>query len=155
MDSTSNTIQVRPNRIAFIQASWHRDIVDQCKDSFLIEIAKLCNLSVDVIVVPGAFEIPLQAKRLAKTGQYAAVVAAGLVTDSGIYRHEFVAQSVVSALMQVQLETDVPVFSVVLTPHQFHSSDEHHTFFKEHFVIKGAEAASACATILQLDGNLA
>ncbi len=141
MDSTSNTTQVRPNRIAFIQASWHRDIVDQCKDSFF--------------VVPGAFEIPLQAKRLAKTGQYAAIIGAGLVTDSGIYRHEFVAQSVVSALMQVQLETDVPVFSVVLTPHQFHSSDEHHTFFKEHFVIKGAEAASACATILQLDGNLA
>jgi len=155
MVSTSNTKQDRPNRIAFIQASWHRDIVDQCKDSFLIEIAKLCDLAVDVIVVPGAFEIPLQAKLLAKTGKYAAVVAAGLVTDSGIYRHEFVAQSVVSGLMQVQLETEVPVFSVVLTPHQFHNCNEHNTFFNEHFVVKGAEAASACASILKLNDNLA
>ncbi len=102
MVSTSNTKQDSPKRIAFIQASWHRDIVDQCKKSFLIEIAKLCDHAVDVIVVPGAFEIPLQAKLLAKTGQYAAVIAAGLVTDSGIYRHEFVAQSVVSGLMQVR-----------------------------------------------------
>ncbi len=155
MVSTSNTKQDRPNRIAFIQASWHRDIVDQCKDSFLIEIAKLCDYAVDVIVVPGAFEIPLQAKLLAKTGKYAAVVAAGLVTDSGIYRHEFVAQSVVSGLMQVQLETEIPVFSVVLTPHQFHNCSEHNTFFLEHFVVKGAEAASACASILQLNDNLA
>jgi len=155
MVSTSNTKQDSPKRIAFIQASWHRDIVDQCKKSFLIEIAKLCDHAVDVIVVPGAFEIPLQAKLLAKTGQYAAVIAAGLVTDSGIYRHEFVAQSVVSGLMQVQLETEVPVFSVVLTPHQFHNCSEHNTFFNEHFVVKGAEAASACASILKLNDNLA
>jgi 6,7-dimethyl-8-ribityllumazine synthase len=65
--------------------------------------------------------MPLHAKLLAKSGRYAGIVAAALVVDGGIYRHEFVAQSVVSGLMQVQLETEVPVFSVSLTPHHFHA----------------------------------
>ena len=70
------------------------------------------------------------------------------MVDGGIYRHEFVAQSVVSGLMQVQLETEVPVFSVSLTPHHFHAGSEHHTFFYEHFVHKGQEAARTCADTL-------
>ncbi|GFM72036.1 6,7-dimethyl-8-ribityllumazine synthase [Pseudomonas cichorii] len=103
---------------------------------------------IDFFEVGGAFEIPLHAKLLANTGRYAGIIAAGLVVDGGIYRHEFVAQSVVSALMQVQLETEVPVFSVVLTPHHFHAGEEHHKFFFEHFVHKGEEAAKTCADTL-------
>ncbi len=72
-----------------------------------------------------------------------------LVVYGGIYRHEFVAQSVVSGLMQVQLETEVPVFSVSLTPHHFHAGSEHHAFFHDHFVHKGQEAARTCADTLQ------
>ena len=70
------------------------------------------------------------------------------MVDGGIYRHEFVAQSVISGLMQVQLETEVPVFSVVLTPHHFHAGEEHQKFFFEHFVHKGQEAAKTCADTL-------
>ena len=139
-----------PHYIAFIRACWHSDIVDQCQQSFLKEMAKHSAYEIDVIEVPGAFEIPLRSKLLAKSGNYAAIVAAALVVDGGIYRHEFVAQSVLSGLMQVQLETEVPVFSAVLTPHHFHDSDEHKTFFREHFVVKGREVASACVSILQL-----
>lgn len=107
---------------------------------------------IDLYEVTGAFEIPLQAKLLANSGRYASVVAAGLVVDGGIYRHEFVAQAVISGLMQVQLETEVPVISAVLTPHHFHSHAEHENFFREHFVAKGKEAARACAqTMRQLD----
>ena len=54
--------------------------------------------------------------------------------------------------MQVQLETDVPVFSAVLTPHHFHEHGEHKRFFAEHFSTKGVEVARAClATIASLD----
>jgi len=68
--------------------------------------------------------------------------------DGGIYRHEFVAQSVVSGLMQVQLETEVPVFSVVVAPFNNNAGSEHQTFFYEHFVHKGQEAARTCADTL-------
>lgn len=137
-------------RIAFIQASWHKEIVDQCRIAFTEEIGKL-GVPVDQIdffALPGAFEIPLHAKLLAKTGKYAGIVASGLVVDGGIYRHDFVAQSVISALMQVQLDTEVPVFSAVLTPHHFHSHSEHQQYFHEHFLVKGREAAQACATTI-------
>ncbi len=99
--------------------------------------------SLEFFEVPGAFEIPLHARRLAQTGRYDGIVAAGLVVDGGIYRHDFVATAVIDGLMRVQLDTDVPVFSVVLTPHHFHEHDEHIEYFTRHFVKKGAEAARA------------
>ncbi len=148
--NTQSSDQNLPKRIAFIRAAWHPDIVGECQQSFLKKITSECDYPVDVIEVPGAFEIPLQAKLLAKSGGYLAIVASAFVVDGGIYRHEFVAQSVLNGLMQVQLETEVPVFSAVLTPHQFHEVEEHKKFFKEHFVTKGIEVASACASVLQL-----
>lgn len=138
------------SRIAFVQSSWHRDIVDRCRDAFLSEMEKLGHPRerIDLYEVAGAFEIPLHAKLLARSGRYAAIVGAGFVVNGGIYRHEFVAQAVISGLMQVQLETEVPVLSAVLTPHHFHAHEEHHAFFHEHFVVKGQEAAHACADIV-------
>ncbi len=137
-------------RIAFIQSTWHRALVDQIHQGFLAELEVLGYSPglVDRWELPGAFEIPLHARRLARTGRYAAIVAAGLVVDGGIYRHEFVAETVIRALMQVQLETDVPVFSAVLTPHHFHEHDVHQAFFGDHLLEKGAEAARACASTL-------
>jgi 6,7-dimethyl-8-ribityllumazine synthase len=134
-------------RLAFVQSTWHEDIVDRGRDSFLEEIAILgvAREQIDLFSVPGAFEIPLHAKRLAATGLYAAIVGAGFVVDGGIYRHEFVAEAVINGLMRVQLDTDVPVISMVLTPHHFHEHDEHAGFFAEHFTVKGVEAAHACA----------
>lgn len=71
-------------------------------------------------------------------------MACARVVDGGIYRHEFVADAVVAALMRVQLDTGVPVFSAVLTPKRFHDHAEHQRFFAEHFVTKGGEVALAC-----------
>lgn len=139
------------NRVAFVQACWHREIVDQLRDSFESEFKALNDRRIDFYQVPGAYEIPLYAKALAETGQYAAVIAAGLVVDGGIYRHEFVANTVIDGLMRAQLDTGMPVFSAVLTPHHFHAGNEHQTFFKEHFVLKGKKVAQACAeTLTQL-----
>ena len=134
------------SRIAFVQACWHRSVVESGRDGFLRELERLgvSRDRIDVFEVPGSLEIPLHAKLLAKTGRYAAIVAAGFVVDGGIYRHEFVAQSVIDALMSVQLETEVPVLSMVLTPQRFHEHDDHVAFFTGHMAKKGAEAAIAC-----------
>ncbi|BBK32915.1 6,7-dimethyl-8-ribityllumazine synthase [Stella humosa] len=137
-------------RIAFIQSCWHRDIVDRCRDAFLAAMARAGHPrdAIDLFEVPGAFEIPLQAKLLARTGRYGAIVGAGFVVDGGIYRHEFVAEAVISGLMRVQLDTEVPVLSAVLTPKHFHDHEEHRRFFFDHFVVKGEEVASACVKTL-------
>jgi 6,7-dimethyl-8-ribityllumazine synthase len=141
----------RGKRIAFVQAQWHSDIVHQARDAFLEEMERqgVPRADVDIFDVPGAFEIPLHAKRLARSGRYAGIVGCALVVDGGIYRHEFVASTVVSSLMQVQLETDVPVFSAVLTPHHFHEHVEHRKYFHRHFAVKGTEVAEACVKTLE------
>lgn len=150
-DMTSNFPTSTP-RVAFIRARWHADIVDQAYVGFRDEMTELAGTpQIDVFDVPGAFEMPLLAKRLAKTGRYDAIVATALVVDGGLYRHDFVADAVVSGLMQAQLDTEVPMFSVSLTPHHFQPTEEHVSFFSAHFVKKGAEAAQAVAQVLALD----
>jgi 6,7-dimethyl-8-ribityllumazine synthase len=133
-----------PTRYAFVKANWHAEIVDRALDGFseLIPAAQ-----VDVFDVPGAFELPLLARDLAASGRYAAVVAAALVVDGGIYRHDFVAQAVVDGLMRAGLDTGVPVLSVALTPHQFRESEHHVQIYRTHFIEKGREAARAALMI--------
>lgn len=133
-----------PTRYAFVKANWHSDIVDRALEGF-------CELipasQVDVFDVPGAFEMPLLARDLASTGNYAAVACAALVVDGGIYRHDFVAQAVVDGLMRAGLDSGVPVLSVSLTPHHFQETPHHMAIYSEHFVIKGREAAQAALMI--------
>ena len=139
----------QPFKIAFIKARWHADIVDQALVGFNQRMeADSFDCTVNAYDVPGAFEAPLLAKRLAKT--HDAIVVAALVVDGGIYRHDFVSAAVVNGLMQAQLETDTPMLSVSLTPHHFHAHEEHHAYFREHFLKKGAEAAEAAQMVLNL-----
>ena len=134
-----------PKKIAFIKAHWHAEIVDQAEAGFR---AAWRGVEVETFAVPGAFEMPLLARRLAESGSFAAVVAAALVVDGGIYRHDFVAAAVVDGLMRAQMDSGVPVFSVSLTPHNYQETEAHEAFFREHFAIKGREAAAAVEMVL-------
>jgi 6,7-dimethyl-8-ribityllumazine synthase len=139
-------------RYAFVKAQWHAAIVDQALVGFIELIPRA---DIDVFDVPGAFELPLMARDLARTGRYAAVAAAALVVDGGIYRHDFVAAAVVDGLMRAGLETGVPVLSVSLTPHHFQETAHHVAIFKAHFIEKGREAARAALMIGQTRARLA
>lgn len=135
-------------KFAFIKARWHAEIVDQALVGFTARLAELgIAAEVDTFDVPGAFEMPLLAQKLAESGLYDAIAAAALVVDGGTYRHDFVAQAVVSGLMEASLRTGVPVLSVSLTPHNFQPSKDHRGFFFDHFVKKGREAADAAIQI--------
>lgn len=124
-------------RYAFVKARWHADIVDRAYDGFSETIPAS---QIDVVDVPGAFEMPLMAQTLAKSGKYDAVICAAFVVDGGIYRHDFVATAVVDGLMRVGLDTGVPVLSVSLTPHHYQETDHHNAIYRAHFVEKGREA---------------
>jgi 6,7-dimethyl-8-ribityllumazine synthase len=138
-------------KIAFIQAGWHADIVAEGRKTFIagLEKAGIAKEKVEIFDVPGSLEIPLQAKYLAESGEYAIIIASGFIINGGIYRHDFVASTVIDGMMRVQLDTGVPILSVVLTPHHFHESEPHHRFFFEHFKKKGEEAAEACLKTLE------
>lgn len=139
-------------RYAFIKAQWHADIVDRALDGFLELVP---SAQVDVFDVPGAFEMPLLARDLAQTGRYGAVVCAAFVVDGGIYRHDFVAQAVVDGLMRAGLDSGVPVLSVSLTPHHYQETDHHNAIYREHFVVKGREAAQAALSMTRVRQQIA
>ena len=80
--------------------------------------------------------------------RYDAIVAIGLIVDAGIYRHEFVADAVISGMMRVQLDTGIPIFSCVLTPQQFDESEERIALFRDHLALKGREVGNACLQML-------
>ncbi|WP_300033360.1 6,7-dimethyl-8-ribityllumazine synthase [uncultured Roseobacter sp.] len=139
-------------RFAFVKAQWHADIVDRAYEGFTQIIPAT---QVDTVDVPGAFEMPLMARDLAGTGRYSAIICAAFVVDGGIYRHDFVAQSVVDGLMRAGLDTGVPVLSVSLTPHHYQETEHHNTIYRAHFVTKGKEAAEAALVILKARAVLA
>jgi 6,7-dimethyl-8-ribityllumazine synthase len=139
----------KPQRVAFVQSSWHRDVVMECQTAFLTEAEArhIPRSAIDIFEVPGSFEIPLHVQILARTRRYTAIVAAGLVVDN-----DLVASTVIRALMDVQLRTEVPVFSAVLTPQQFRETEVHYDFLRKRFAVKGVEVAEACAnTLLSLE----
>src|ERR1700759_867274 len=76
----------KPQRIAFVQASWHREVGMECQTALLTEAEArdISRAAIDIFEVPGSFEIPRHAQILAKTRRYPAIVAAGLVVDVGI-----------------------------------------------------------------------
>lgn len=139
-------------RFAFVKANWHSEIVDKALEGFL-ELVPAKD--VDVFDVPGAFELPLMSRDLAASGRYAAVIAAALVVDGGIYRHDFVASAVVDGLMQAGLDTGIPILSVSLTPHHFQNTAHHASIFSAHFVEKGREAARAAQMIVNARRGIA
>ena len=139
-------------RFAFVKAGWHSDIVDRALAGFLELVPRD---DVDVFDVPGAFELPLAARDLARSGRYAAVIAAAFVVDGGIYRHDFVAAAVVHGLMQAGLDGDVPVLSVSLTPHHYQETEHHRGIYTAHFIEKGREAARAALGIVETRRRIA
>lgn len=70
---------------------------------------------IDVAWVPGSFEIPLVARKLAATGRYAAVVCLGCVIRGETGHYDHVAGQAAGGVLQASLATDVPVIFGVLT----------------------------------------
>jgi 6,7-dimethyl-8-ribityllumazine synthase len=71
--------------------------------------------SVDVVWVPGSYEIPLAAKRLALSGRYDAVVCLGAVIRGATAHFDYVANGAASGIASVALETNLPVIFGVIT----------------------------------------
>ena len=71
--------------------------------------------NIDVVWCPGAFEIPLVAKKCAKTGKYAAIITLGAVIKGSTSHYDYVCAEVSKGVASVSLETGVPVIFGVLT----------------------------------------
>ena len=71
--------------------------------------------NIDVVWCPGAFEIPLVAKKCAKTGNYSAIITLGAVIKGSTSHYDYVCAEVSKGVASVSLETGIPVIFGVLT----------------------------------------
>ncbi len=73
------------------------------------------DAGVDTAWVPGAFEMPLVAKKLAQSGRYDAVICVGAVIRGGTPHFDYIASEAAKGIAKVSLDTGVPVIFGVLT----------------------------------------
>ena len=71
--------------------------------------------NIDIVRVPGAFEIPITALKFAQTGKYNAIIALGAVIKGATSHYDYVCAEVSKGIAQVSLQTEVPVIFGVLT----------------------------------------
>ena len=71
--------------------------------------------NIEIVKVPGAFEIPLTAQKFANTGKYNAIIALGTVIKGSTPHFEYVSAEVSKGISQVSLQTGIPVIFGILT----------------------------------------
>ena len=101
-------------RVAVVAASWHTVVMDGLLAGAERALAQHQLTDARVVRVPGTFELPVVASALAQQG-YAAVVALGVVIRGGTPHFDYVCQGVTQGLVQVSIDTGVPVGFGVLT----------------------------------------
>jgi len=103
--------------VGIVAARFNGDIVNRLLESALAELEQhgVPRDTVTVMVVPGAFELPIGAMALAKTRRYSCIVALGCVIRGETAHFEYVAGEAASGLQLASLETGVPVAFGVLT----------------------------------------
>lgn len=105
-------------RIGIIRTSWNDSLVSslssQCKQALISSGVSPKNIVADVWDVPGAFELPFSAQRLAATGTVDAIICFGVLVKGETQHFEYISSAVSTGLMQVQLSSNLPVLYGVL-----------------------------------------
>jgi 6,7-dimethyl-8-ribityllumazine synthase len=104
-------------RFAIVASRFNQDVVDRlvqgAQDGF--KGSRVTEDSIDLFWVPGSFEIPLVALRLASSDAYAAVVCLGAVIRGDTDHYDFIATEAARGVAQASLATGVPVIFGILT----------------------------------------
>jgi 6,7-dimethyl-8-ribityllumazine synthase len=103
-------------RVAIIAAQWHTELMDALVDGAL-RGTRDAGVTVEPVVVrvPGAFELPVAAARLAASKRFDAIVCLGLVIRGGTPHFEYVCQGVTVGCTQVAVDSGIPIGFGVLT----------------------------------------
>ena len=121
MSRYEGEIRVRAEaRFAIVASRWNPRIVDALVDGArdTLRANGIGAEAIDLVRVPGAWEIPLAAKKLARQGRHAAIIALGCVVRGDTRHYEQVADGCAQGLMRVALDHEVPVANGVLAVEQ-------------------------------------
>ncbi|MDH3347699.1 MAG: 6,7-dimethyl-8-ribityllumazine synthase [Desulfobulbaceae bacterium] len=104
-------------KLGIVVARFNSFISDRLLEGAIDSLVRsgVADDDIDVARVPGAFEIPLVAQKMARSGKYDAVITLGVVIRGATPHFDFVAGEVAKGSAQVMLETGVPILFGVLT----------------------------------------
>src|SRR6478609_1819351 len=111
------TFATPPGRFALVAARFNGAVVEQLVAGAIDGLTRhgVADEAIDVAYVPGSFEIPLAAKRLAASGRYAALICLGAVIRGETGHYDHVAGEAAGGVARAALATGVPVIFGVLT----------------------------------------
>jgi 6,7-dimethyl-8-ribityllumazine synthase len=145
------TISARGMRIAIVAARYNQRYVDGMLRAARSVLGEAGATDVRVIRVPGAFEIPLAASRLAEAG-CDAVICLGLIWQGETAHAQHIGEAVTHALMRIQVETGVPMIHEVL---QVATAEQARARCLEPRLNRGSEAARTAIEMVRLMRQLA
>lgn len=118
MNVVQGNIEAKNAKVAIVVSRFNSFIVDSLLDGAVDTLKRFGQVSEDnitVVRVPGAYELPLTARRIAASGKFDGIIALGAVIRGGTPHFDFVAGECNKGLAQVALEFDTPVSFGVLT----------------------------------------
>jgi 6,7-dimethyl-8-ribityllumazine synthase len=132
---------------AIIASQYNDRYVDAMLAAAKAELRRAGTRNVQVIRVPGAFEIPVVAVRLAREGSVAAIVCLGVILRGETVHAAHIGEAVSQALMQIQLRYEVPIIHEVLL---LENEEQARTRCLGRKHNRGAEAAQTALAMAQV-----
>ncbi|WP_448215679.1 6,7-dimethyl-8-ribityllumazine synthase [Endozoicomonas sp. 2B-B] len=117
LQTIEGTLQANDGKYAIVVGRWNAFVVESLLNAAVDSLTRhgVAEEDITIIRCPGAFEIPLTVKKVAKTQRFDAIIALGAVIRGGTPHFEFVANECVKGLSSVNLEEEIPVSFGVLT----------------------------------------
>lgn len=127
-------------KIAIVSSNFRKEVADNLEKNCLATLKKqgLKDTQIVIFRVPGALEIPLVVKKLAKQGIYHAIITFGAIVKGDTYHFEQISNECARGCMEVSLQYEIPVIFEVLAVYKLQDALERATRTKEN---KGVEAA--------------
>lgn len=113
-------------RFGIVVSRFNSTVTDKLLEGALAALARagVDTDDVDVVRVPGAFEMPLAVKRLAETGRVSGVICLGAIVKGGTPHWDYLSSTVTTALSEVSLATNLPVTNALLTTETMEQAHE-------------------------------
>ena len=148
---SSVTLETGGHRYALVVARFNHEITERLLDGALDGLKEhgVSDESIHTSWVPGAFELPLIAKKQAESGNYDAVICMGAVIRGETAHFDYVAGMAAEGILKVSLETDVPVIFSVLTTENWEQAEARAGRKEENIGYNGALTAIEMVNLLQ------
>ncbi len=130
-------------RVALVYAEWNKGYNLEMLESARVELVNqgLKEANIKEYKVPGAFELPLMAVKLADSDQFDAIIVFATVIKGATIHFELVAAESTRGIMSVSLETEIPIINGILACNTEEQAEERASRSKED---KGRELALSC-----------